>query len=59
MTNKIAGLYVQLAKSLNNLEEAGEDPWIPGLSDIAEIEGLCGTVVRWDVETARWIVSEA
>ena len=26
MTNKIAGLYLDLAKALNRLEEAGEDP---------------------------------
>lgn len=26
MNNKIAGLYVNLAKALNALEEAGEDP---------------------------------
>ena len=26
MQNKIAGLYVQLAKTLNALDEAGEDP---------------------------------
>lgn len=50
MNNKIAGLYVQLTKVLNALEEAGEDPWP------LQIEGL-STVVEHDGE--RWTVAEA
>ena len=51
MTNKIAGLYVSLAKALNALEEAGEDP------DSMYITGISGRVV-WDPESERWNVDQ-
>lgn len=54
VTNKIAGLYVSLAKTLNALKEAGEDivgencgyPAVVGIS----------SSVQWDPEAERYSV---
>jgi hypothetical protein len=54
VTNKIAGLYVSLAKALNALEEAGEDP--DSMYE-AEITGISGRVA-WDPESERWTVDQ-
>jgi hypothetical protein len=54
VNNKIAGLYLNLAKALNALEEAGED-----LDTIYEftIRGTSGSVDQ-DVD-GRWTVVQA
>jgi hypothetical protein len=43
VTNKIAGLYLNLAKALNALEEAGEDPRGYDGSGVI-VEGISGRV---------------
>ena len=53
MNQKIAGLYVNLAKALNALEEAQEDPYTSGL----RIEGL-SAVVRYRHDTEQWVVAD-
>lgn len=57
MTNKIAGLYLDLAKALNRLEEAGEDPVFDACLKY-DVVGDTGTV-RWDEENGRWGVVQA
>lgn len=53
VTNKIAGLYVSLAKALNALEEAGEAP----VTDLGlVIDGISAKVVQ---EEDRWTVVQA
>jgi hypothetical protein len=54
MDNKIAGLYLNLAKALNALDEAGE------LITLAtnDIEGNSG-VVEYDWDSNRWNVAQA
>lgn len=54
VTNKIAGLYISLAKALNALEEAGEEPSLNGI----EFDGGSAGV-SWDAETGRWTVVQA
>jgi hypothetical protein len=53
VNQKTAGLYVTLAKALNALDAAGEDPVI----DIDRVLGLSGWVDR-DPEAERWTVVE-
>lgn len=50
MNQKTAGLYVSLAKALNALEEAGENP---GIWDDFRIEGLSAAV---DYRDTGWVV---
>lgn len=54
MNNKIAGLYLNLAKALNALQEAGEEPMTMPLG----VEGDTGSVVL-DPETDRFTVVQA
>lgn len=54
MNNKIAGLYLNLAKAMNALEEAGEDPQ-PGT---AFVDGEHGGIF-WNPDAERWTVSQA
>lgn len=49
VTNKTAGLYVNLAKALNALEQAGEDP------GRTAIEGNSADV-EWNPDQQAWIV---
>lgn len=58
VTNKIAGLYLNLAKALNALEEAGEDVRQGEYMQTPELVGETGTV-RWDPETERYGVVQA
>lgn len=55
---KIMGLYVNLAKALNALEDAGEDlqltTWAP-----LEITGISGVTVQWDSVAERFTVVQA
>jgi len=53
VTNKIAGLYLNLAKALNALEEAGEAPITE--TDLT-VDGLSGKVIRSE---DRWTVVQA
>jgi hypothetical protein len=53
VTNKIAGLYLNLAKALNALEDAGEDPYIDH-ADL-DIVGISAGV-RFDVTEKRYVV---
>jgi|RhiMetdeSRZDD1v2_1073273.scaffolds.fasta_scaffold350972_2 hypothetical protein len=55
MQNKIAGLYVQLARTLNALETAGETLWVDQCEGPPMIEGLSGNVER-DPASERWTV---
>lgn len=48
MNQKTAGLYVSLAKALNALEEAGEDPW-------PNIDGHAASV-QYDAIAEKWVV---
>lgn len=57
MTNKIAGLYVQLAKTLNALELAGEDIAVSGL--LKEVEGDSGVVRYHPGRGEPWAVEQA
>lgn len=51
---KLMGLYVNLAKALNALEEAGEDPrgWN---AQAADVDGITASV-RWQLDTGRYDV---
>ena len=50
-------LYLDLAKALNRLEEAGEDPVFDACLKY-DVVGDTGTV-RWDEENGRWGVVQA
>lgn len=54
MDNKIAGLYVSLAKAMNALESAGEDLFTV---DGEKIDGLSASI-RWDLEAEEWAVDQ-
>ncbi len=56
MNHKTAGLYVNLVKALNALEENGEDVGALGLMEY--IEGN-SAAVRWDSDLEAWRVVEA
>jgi hypothetical protein len=58
MTNKIAGLYVALAKALNALADAEGEHLDDGIGLLTEIYGPTGAV-RWDPETERYTVVQA
>lgn len=55
MNHKIAGLYLNLAKALNALEEAGESI---NFDEGDSVSGWSGAA-RWDPETERWNVAQA
>lgn len=55
VTNKTAGLYLNLAKALNALEVAGEDLTLDESGWTARLAGENGAV-HWDPETEQWTV---
>lgn len=55
VTNKIAGLYLNLVKALNALEEAGEEVRFDGA---LHADGN-GGAVTWDADAGRWMVAQA
>lgn len=57
VTNKIAGLYVQLAKALNALEAAGEDLEVED-GAILSVSGSTGEVQRVSTD-GRWLVVQS
>lgn len=57
MTNKTAGLYLNLAKALNALSDAEGEYLDDGVGLLTEIYGPSGAV-RWDPDSERYAVAQ-